>query len=48
MQGMVKDLADLYSLTKEQLLTLEGSPIDRPPCSWESIERSKSVTLERL
>ena len=45
---MVKDLADLYSLTKEQLLTLEGSSRSIGHLLMESIERSKSVTLERL
>ncbi len=46
--GMVKDLADLYSLTKEQLLTLEGFADRSATLLMESIERSKSVTLERL
>ncbi|ULA58882.1 MAG: DNA ligase [Nitrospira sp.] len=46
--GMVKDLADLYSLTKEQLLTLEGFADRSATLLMESIERSKAVSLERL
>ncbi|HQR14772.1 MAG TPA: NAD-dependent DNA ligase LigA [Nitrospira sp.] len=46
--GMVNDLADLYSLTKEQLLTLEGFADRSATLLMESIERSKAVSLERL
>mgnify|MGYP000848201171 FL=1 len=46
--GMVKDLADLYSLTKEQLLTLEGFADRSASLLMDSIERSKAVSLERL
>lgn len=46
--GMVRDLADLYSLTKDQLLTLEGFADRSAGLLMESIERSKSVSLERL
>ena len=46
--GMVKDLADLYSLTKEQLLTLDGFADRSATLLMESIERSKAVSLERL
>lgn len=45
---MVRNLADLYSLTKDQLLTLEGFADRSATLLIESIERSKSVTLERL
>ena len=47
-RGLVRDLADLYSLTKEQLLTLEGFAERSATLLLESIERSKSVTLDRL
>lgn len=46
--GMVRDLADLYSLTKDQLLTLDGFADRSATLLMESIERSKSVTLERV
>jgi DNA ligase (NAD+) len=46
--GMVKDLADLYSLTKEQLLTLDGFADRSASLLMHSIERSKAVSLERL
>lgn len=46
--GMVRNLADLYRLTKDQLLTLEGFADRSATLLMESIERSKSVTLERL
>ncbi len=46
--GMVRDLADLYSLTKEQLLTLEGFADRSATLLMESIEHSKAVSLERL
>jgi DNA ligase (NAD+) len=47
-RGLVRDLADLYSLTKEQLLSLEGFADRSAAMLLESIERSKSVSLERL
>lgn len=46
--GMVKDLADLYSLTKEQLLALDGFADRSASLLMHSIERSKAVSLERL
>ncbi len=46
--GFVRDLADLYSLTKEQILTLEGFADRSASLLLESIERSKSVSLDRL
>ncbi len=46
--GMVKDLADLYSLTKEQLLTLDGFADRSASLLMHSVERSKAVSLERL
>ena len=46
--GMVRDLADLYGLTKEQLLRLEGFADRSATLLMESIERSKAVSLERL
>ncbi len=47
-RGLVRDLADLYHLTKEQLLTLEGFADRSATLLLESIERSKSVSLDRL
>jgi DNA ligase (NAD+) len=47
-RGLVRDLADLYRLTKEQLLTLEGFAERSATLLLASIERSKSVTLDRL
>ncbi|HRB80876.1 MAG TPA: NAD-dependent DNA ligase LigA [Nitrospira sp.] len=44
----VQDLADLYNLTKEQILTLEGFADRSASLLLESIERSKSVSLDRL
>jgi DNA ligase (NAD+) len=46
--GLVRDLADLYSLTKEQLLSLEGFADRSATLLMESIERSKSTSLDRL
>ena len=46
--GMVKNLADLYSLTKEQLLTLDGFADRSATLLMDSIERSKAVSLDRL
>ncbi len=47
-RGMVKNLADLYQLTKEQVLTLEGFAERSASLLLDSIERSKRVTLERF
>ena len=47
-RGLVHDLADLYHLTKEQLLTLEGFADRSATLLLDSIERSKAVTLDRL
>ncbi|MEE9204839.1 MAG: NAD-dependent DNA ligase LigA [Nitrospirales bacterium] len=47
-RGMVKNLADLYRLTKEQVLTLEGFAERSASLLLDSIERSKRVTLERF
>lgn len=47
-RGLVRDLADLYHLTKEQLMTLEGFADRSATLLLESIERSKAVTLDRL
>lgn len=46
--GLVKDLADLYQLRKEQLLALEGFADRSASLLIEAIERSKRVTLERF
>lgn len=47
-RGLVRDLADLYSLTKEQLLALEGFADRSASLLLESIQRSKSATLDRF
>lgn len=47
-RGLVRNLADLYTITKEQLLTLEGFADRSATLLLQSIERSKSVTLDRL
>ena len=47
-QGFVQDLADLYALTKDQLLTLEGFAERSASLLLASIERSKSATLDRF
>jgi DNA ligase (NAD+) len=46
--GLVKDLADLYMLRKEQLLAMEGFADRSASLLIEAIERSKHVTLERF
>lgn len=46
--GLVKNLADLYQLRKEQLLALEGFADRSASLLIEAIERSKRVTLERF
>jgi DNA ligase (NAD+) len=46
--GLVRSLADLYRLNKEQLLSLEGFA-ERSACLLlEAIERSKTVSLDRF
>ena len=47
-RGLVKDLADLYALKKEQLLTLEGFADRSATLLLEAIEHSKDVSLERV
>src|SRR5574340_1100633 len=47
-RGLVHDLADLYVLTKKQLLTLEGFADRSATLLLDSIERSKAVTLDRF
>jgi DNA ligase (NAD+) len=47
-RGLVRDLADLYTVTKEQLLTLEGFADRSASLLREAIERSKRVSLERF
>jgi DNA ligase (NAD+) len=47
-EGLVKDIADLYSLTKEQLLALEGFKDKKADNLLSSIENSKSQTLARF
>ena len=46
--GLVKDLADLYTLTKADLLTLDGFAERSASLLLEAIERSKRVPLERF
>ncbi len=47
-RGLVRDLADLYTLTKEQLLTLDGFADRSASLLLEAIERSKQASLERF
>jgi DNA ligase (NAD+) len=47
-RGLVKNLADLYALTKAQLLTLEGFADRSAGLLLGSIERSKQITLDRF
>lgn len=47
-RGLVRNLADLYTLTKAQILTLEGFADRSASLLLESIERSKQVSLERF
>lgn len=47
-RGLVKNLADLYALTKDQLLTLEGFADRSAGLLLGSIERSKQVPLDRF
>ncbi len=46
--GLVKDLADVYSLTKEQLLEMEGFAEKKAENLIQSIEDSRTRPLERL
>ena len=45
---LVKDLSQLYALTKERILTLEGFADRSATLLIESIERAKQVTLDRF
>lgn len=47
-RGLVRNLADIYALTKSQLLTLEGFADRSASLLLGSIERSKQVSLDRL
>ena len=46
--GLVKTLADLFALTKEQILHLEGFADRSASLFMEALERSKHVSLERF
>jgi DNA ligase (NAD+) len=46
--GLVRSLADLYRLTKAQLLTLEGFADRSASLLLAAIERSKTVSLDRF
>jgi DNA ligase (NAD+) len=46
--SLVKSLADLYRLTKPQLLALEGFADKSAGLLLDAIQRSKTVTLDRL
>jgi DNA ligase (NAD+) len=47
-RGMVKNLADLYTLTKGDLLTLDGFAERSASLLLQAIEHSKRVSLERF
>ena len=47
-QGLVRSLPDLYRLTKEQLLELEGFGEISATAAIESIQRSKQVPFSRV
>jgi DNA ligase (NAD+) len=47
-RGLVKDLSDLYALTKEQVLGLDGFAEKSASLLMAAIERSKKTTLERF
>lgn len=47
-RSLVKDLADLYRLNKEQLLELEGFAERSATLLLDSINRSKTVSLDRF
>jgi DNA ligase (NAD+) len=46
--GLVRDVADIYTLTKENLLTLEGFAGKKADNLLDSIETSRSQSLARL
>jgi DNA ligase (NAD+) len=46
--GLVKDVADLYTLRREDLLSLDGFAIKKADNLLESIENSKGRSLARL
>lgn len=46
--GLVKDVSDLYTLTVDQFLTLEGYGLKSAESSVESINNSKSTTLNKF
>jgi len=46
--GLVNNLADLFALTKDQVLTLEGFADRSASLFMEALERSKHVSLERF
>lgn len=46
--GMVRTLADLYTLTKDQLLTLDGLADRSASLLLEALERSRRTTLDRF
>lgn len=47
-QGLVRSLADIYRLTKDQLLSLEGFAEKSASLLFEAIEKSKTVSLDRF
>jgi len=47
-EGLVKDVADLYTLTKEQLLALEGFKDKKADNLLSAIENSKGQSLARF
>lgn len=46
--GLIKDAADLYQLTREQLLTLEGFAEKKAENLLQSIQQSRKQSLERV
>lgn len=47
-RGLVRNLADLYTLTKDQLLSLEGFAERSASLLLDALDRSKRVSLERF
>ncbi|MGH7234913.1 MAG: NAD-dependent DNA ligase LigA [Nitrospiraceae bacterium] len=47
-RGLVRDLSDLYALTKEQLLTLDGFAERSATLLMDAVQRSQRVSLERF
>ncbi len=47
-QGLVKDLADVYALDREQLLALEGFAQKKVDALLAGVEKSKTQPFERL